>query len=121
MTRTTINNLSFTSPEVINVPFTPGRRQLRCGDFRVDSSSFLEPLAQFIQFAHLSFEINCGADDHRKARVGGSCKALLNRTHLTPQLTKMDATNCRAGVCHCGEQKAQVRRLCAAYQRLRRV
>src|ERR1700730_445089 len=120
MTRTTINNLNFTSPEVIDVPFTPGRRQLRCGDFRVDSSSFLEPLAQFIQFAHLSFEINCGADDDRKARVGvgGSCKALLNRTHLTPQLTKMGATNYRAGTCHCGEQKAQVRRLCAADQRL---
>ena len=54
----------------------------------------LNPLAQLIQFAQLSFEINCGADDDCKAGIGGgSCKALLNRTHLNPQLTKVDATN----------------------------
>jgi len=75
MTRTTINNLCFISPEVISVPFTLGGRQFRLRRFPGGWQLIFDPLAQFIQFAQLSFEINSGADDNCKPRVSGSCKA----------------------------------------------
>jgi hypothetical protein len=85
MTRATRNNLCFISPEVISVPFTPGGTLFRLRRFPGEWQLFLDPLAQFIQFAQLGFEINCGADDDCRPRVSGSCKA---RTHLNPKLTK---------------------------------